>query len=416
MRISSSTRRPRAAGFTLVEIMIALLIGVIGIVVIMQTFAVSEGYKRTSTTGSDAQVNGGMALYLLEREIRMAGYGMNQLMSLGCTSVISYNSTSGASSSVSLVPFSINPAGIPAGDANTDVVMVGYGVADAFVTGVQADQPSGSQAGDYVVSGNYDAYQAGDVVVAYQPSAGPGLGPTCVLADITGVPGASGNCNGASGSPQVNQLVHGTGAYQNSYQGCTNATPVHNAAGGVRNAAGVLIPPLSSASGGQLFNLGGSPVVKIFAVRGGNLTECDALVQNCAVAANYTVLVNNIVSLRAVYGQDTTVPIDGRIDRWTRAALLTPADVSATVAVAIEITAKSSLKEKPTTGTACDATTNAARPDRVQPWFGPALLPNDGTLATSDIDLSASAADWQCYRYKLFQTSIPLRNMIWSPV
>jgi hypothetical protein len=63
----------------------------------------------------------------------------------------------------------------------------------------------------------------------------------------------------------------------------------------------------------------------------------------------------------------------------------------------------------------CDTTTNAARPDKVQDWFGPTLSPNDGTQAAAQIDLSASAADWQCYRYKLFQSSVPLRNMIWSP-
>ena len=80
-------RFARSAGFTLVEILIGLLIGVIGIVVIMQTFAVSEGYKRSATTGSDAQVNGGMALYLIEREVRLAGYGLNQLMSNGCQSI-----------------------------------------------------------------------------------------------------------------------------------------------------------------------------------------------------------------------------------------------------------------------------------------------------------------------------------------
>ena len=65
----------RQSGFTLVEILIGMLIGVIGIVVIMQTFAVSEGYKRTATSGTDAQVNGGIATYLMERELRETAGG-----------------------------------------------------------------------------------------------------------------------------------------------------------------------------------------------------------------------------------------------------------------------------------------------------------------------------------------------------
>jgi type IV pilus assembly protein PilW len=402
----------RAAGFTLIEILIGLLIGMIGIVVIMQTFAVSEGYKRTATTGSDAQVNGGMALYLIEREIRLAGYGLNQLMSNGCQTVVSYNSASGTSSNLRFVPFEINPAGIPAGDANTDVILVSYGMADDFVTGIPADQPVGGQAGDYLVSGNWDAFRAGDVVVAYQPGA---TGPTCVMADITGVNSAAGNCGGASGSSQANLLKHGTSTFQSAYNGCANTTPTHNSSAGVRDAGGNPVPALSQSAGGLLYDIGGLPMVKVFAVRGGNLTTCNMMTQDCTNVANYTTLVNNIVSLRAVYGQDTQVPIDGRVDLWTRGALASSANVMSTVAVALEVTAKSTLKEKPSTGTVCDTTTNAARPDKVQDWFGPTLSPNDGTQAAAQIDLSATAADWQCYRYKLFQTSVPLRNMIWSP-
>src|SRR5215472_1482684 len=84
-------RRGATAGFTLVEVMIALLIGMIGIIVMMQTFAVSEGYKRTATSGTDAQINGGIALYMLQRELRLAGYGMNSLVAQGCPSVRVWN-------------------------------------------------------------------------------------------------------------------------------------------------------------------------------------------------------------------------------------------------------------------------------------------------------------------------------------
>jgi len=41
MKSRCEPRMPRQAGFTLVEIVIALFIGVIGIVVIMQVYAVS---------------------------------------------------------------------------------------------------------------------------------------------------------------------------------------------------------------------------------------------------------------------------------------------------------------------------------------------------------------------------------------
>ncbi|MCL4185409.1 MAG: PilW family protein, partial [Burkholderiaceae bacterium] len=63
-------------GVTLVELMVALVIGSIAVLVIQQVMAVFEGQKRTSSGGSDAQVNGAVALFSIEREIRQAGYGL----------------------------------------------------------------------------------------------------------------------------------------------------------------------------------------------------------------------------------------------------------------------------------------------------------------------------------------------------
>ena len=125
----------RSLGFTLVEIMIALLIGVIGIVVMMQTFAVSEGFKRTATSGTDAQINGGVAMYMIQRELRMAGYAMNELMIQGCTSVRVWNNPGGFAIDMPLVPFYINPPLVPAGDANTDVILIAYGNSASAVAG-----------------------------------------------------------------------------------------------------------------------------------------------------------------------------------------------------------------------------------------------------------------------------------------
>jgi len=63
-------------GVTLVELMVALVIGSIAALVIQQVVSVFEGQKRTSSGGSDAQVNGAVALFSIEREIRQAGYGL----------------------------------------------------------------------------------------------------------------------------------------------------------------------------------------------------------------------------------------------------------------------------------------------------------------------------------------------------
>ena len=89
LRVQSPTdnpRRPseRRQGFTLVELMVGVLIGLIGTIVIFQVFAVSESQKRTTAGSSDAQQNGVFGLFQIERDARMAGYGMNHMALLGC--------------------------------------------------------------------------------------------------------------------------------------------------------------------------------------------------------------------------------------------------------------------------------------------------------------------------------------------
>jgi len=411
---------PRQAGFTLVEVMIAMLIGVIGIVVMMQTFAVSEGFKRTTTSGTDSQINGGVALYMLEREIRLAGYGMNSMLPQGCTSVRVWNDNSGTGVDMRMVPFEINPPGIPAGDANSDVILVAYGASDNFVSGVAADQPSGA-ASNFKVTDNRDAFRAGDLVVAVQPGAGPGGTTSCVMHELTGVPGGGGNC-GAPATGGSDVLNHNTGNYKNPNAACQMTKATYNNASGIKDSTGATVPALNRTNGGQLFNLGALPQVKVYAIRGGNLTVCNMMSQDCTNAANYQVMVNDIVSMRGVYGKDfdgnptpTTPAGDGVVDSWSRAALATSNQITRVLAATVQITARSAVKEKPSTGTTCNATASASRPDRSQDWMGLSLTPNDGTLGGGQIDLTASSVDWACYRYKLFQTSVPLRNMIWRP-
>jgi type IV pilus assembly protein PilW len=199
--------------------------------------------------------------------------------------------------------------------------------------------------------------------------------------------------------------------------------PTRNKAGGVTDAGNVVVARLQFANGARLVNLGGKVVVKVYAIRGGNLTVCEWIAQNCTVAANYEVVANDIVSMRAVYGQDfdgsltpVTINGDGIVDQWSRTARTTANQVSRTMAVGVQITARSGLKEKPTSGTVCDATTNQARPDKAMTldWYDQ-YKPVVGTLAGAVIDLSTTSADWSCYRYKLFQTTVPIRNVIWRP-
>ena len=61
-------------GFSLVEILVGLAIGMFATLVIMQVLSVFEAQRRTTSGSADAQTNGSIALYTIGRELQLAGY------------------------------------------------------------------------------------------------------------------------------------------------------------------------------------------------------------------------------------------------------------------------------------------------------------------------------------------------------
>ncbi|MGV3655391.1 MAG: PilW family protein, partial [Noviherbaspirillum sp.] len=89
------------------------------------------------------------------------------------------------------------------------------------------------------------------------------------------------------------------------------------------------------------------------------------------------------------YDQDT--PTQAERADWARILSLQLALVARSTEYESRIGATSGQRE-------CDPVTPGA-----PQWDGSAAAP---------IDLAADA-DWQCYRYRTFQTLVPMRNVIW---
>ena len=90
----------RQGGFTLVELMVAVLLGLLTVLVISQVLVQSEARRRTISSGSDAQLNGALALFTLQRDIQMAGYGTAANPgSMGCKLQGQFGSTASPSTS-----------------------------------------------------------------------------------------------------------------------------------------------------------------------------------------------------------------------------------------------------------------------------------------------------------------------------
>lgn len=346
-------------GFSLIELMVGIVIGMIAIIVIAQVFQLSEGFRRNTTGGDDATNSGAIALIGLQRDIRQSGYGISHPDLLGCTLTMPAPATWNVTN---LAPVTINHPTIPAGDANTDTLLIVYGNANGLPEG---DRVLAQNIVNVYTVTSPAAYVNNDVVV------------------------------GLTQTPPVPCVLRGERVTM-------QASPP---------AVGV---PLGTAgmTSGRLFSLGQAPRALAYAVRGGNLTLCDFLVNDCSQAGDvddetvWTPIASNIVSLRAQYGHDTTSPMDAVVDaydRTTPAPLITPYTIGCAwlrvSAVRIALVARNGELQR------ADGRPVAERPTPAAPaWAASAAAP---------IDLSADP-NWQWYRYRVFETTVPMRNLSWQ--
>lgn len=355
-----------ALGMSLVELMVAALIGLIGSVVIFQVFAVFEGQKRTTTSGGDAQTNGALALFTVERDLRMAGYGINNLDFLGCI-IHGWDEQQGGGTSftVSFVPVLITQgaAGAP------DTITVTYGTGDLLPNPASITQNMPSPSSDFKVNNRY-GFREGDLVIAAEP------GKDCTLAQVSTLPGTPG---------QTDNVIHNSGTYTDPNTGAQVATR-YNKPGGLG---------IPYTTNGKLFNLGTLPSNNIYSVQNGQLMLQQML---SAASTAATPIYDSIVQMQAQYGKDTSVPADGVVDVFDEVTPATSADWAQVLAVRIAIVARSSQYEK-----------DEVAPATITLWEASAAAPTTAGVTW------APTADERHYRYKVFQTVVPIRNMIWRP-
>jgi type IV pilus assembly protein PilW len=360
-----------AAGFSLVEIMIGMVIGMFGILIMLQVFSLAESQKRATTSGGDAQTSGAIALFGLQRDIRQAGLGVTDVKMLACSLTLRAGVVLPLLAPVTIYPDGVASPLIPAGDAKSDTLLVVYG------------NSNGSPQGDGITSQTSQQNYQMQTPSSFNPSATYASADK-VIATFSSRPSPC--------SLMVDWVVP--------------------AAAGASSATVAVNTGVASMTNGTLFNLGQAPKVLAYAVRNGNLTQCDYTVNDCSDAtlvtnsAIWVPIANNIVSMRAIYGRDTAAsPMDGVVDTWNQAAMATACDVAKVSAIKIALVARSANYEK-------TAVTPATTSPNYPTWEGNATAAINVTL---NPDGSANAT-WTNYRYRVFQNTVPIRNMAWAGV
>lgn len=343
------------AGFTLIELMIAMVIGLIATIVITQTMANFEGDKLATTGSSDSQTNANIGLFSIAREVKQAGFGLMGVgvngtddSALDCSTV---NLNASLVTSLSSVQIT---------NGTSDTITIRYGSSDF---GGAVSTLTENNDGSSVDVKSSLACAVGDVAIVIS-------GNTCNLTTVTAVENAP-----------------------------TKAITFANAVG---------------SSGDDFACIGEWNEVTYRVDANDNLErDTDKNLTNPGQP-----IVADIVNLQAQYGVSLSVE-SNQISQWVDAVNIAGGeDWSAPTlsqrkrikAIRVAIIARNPYIEPEAVTNACDQDNNSG----LCAW---ADVPQAGPITIAspapDVDLTADPG-WQRYHYSVYESIIPIRNTIWS--
>lgn len=442
----------RQGGMSLVEILVGVLIGMIGVVMIFQVLAVAEQRKRSTVQGGAAQTAGAVALYTLQRDLQVAGlgFGTAQFRQIGCN-VRVWDASRPTDSAANKLDFKLVPILITDGASDApDTISVFWANPTQFVTSgtdlkAWTNSPTSTPPdGTLTMTGGRAGFDWGDILLITTdprlgkgPPEAPGFGippstgqlTQCALVQVSERPGdqADGLTLG------VDQTI----AYKDDWQTpkpaglptsywppkaalkTTADTPRYNKPGGGW-------PDNFTTGSGNVLNLGKQPRRLEYSVVGDRIQFVETFANSPGGE-----IASGVIDMQAEYGIDTDN--NDMIDKseWT----ITPPTGG------LPADANKPCSDKPAVSWRCVRAIRVAllaRSDQYDPtacspnpqWTSGTVIP--GSLAPKNFKMnnidgtagaaagacgpssSASANDWRRYRYSVYETVIPLRNMIWG--
>jgi type IV pilus assembly protein PilW len=394
--MTSQGNTRRSGGFSLVELMISIVVGLLALMFATRLFATSEQNKQASLGGSASMQNGMQALFSINKDAAQAGWGLNDPLVVGCDTV--FSDTAGyelTATTRGVPPVAVTPMSavlIESNGANPDrlTLYAGNSISGTGEVGLGADYLDGHLLQvDRIAFG----FRQHDVILVVPESKVEPV-PKCALAQISSPPTVEDDV-------QIIKISAGPEYRFNRLAGLGQTYK-----GGVT----------------RLFNLGPKDglVFHQWSVVGGYLRL--RATDLAGASAQSQPVVDNIVSLKAQYGFDTRAEFDPeggmQVSGWS--ATMTDADGDGVIgsagdyqriaALRVAVVARSRQPEKPLADGTCAATT-----------VRPAVFGSEAPAGIAGVAISVNVAvagdpiDWTCYRYRVFESIVPLRNLAWRP-
>lgn len=343
----------RPAGIGLVDLMVGLAIGLIAMLVILQVTVLFESRRRSTTGIADAQMNAASAILMMSRELRISGQGLGPPASLGCD-IVHDKPRLGA--------LSLQPVTIINGNQGTpDRVRILASGSPQIISPATliADHPA--DAGSMHLDSTLGIAPRHQMLL-YEP------GKKCTLLEVTTIP---------------------VGAYRADHKSLSaEGRPAY-------------------ATGTKAINLGPLRFTEFF------VDANDYLQLNRYIVASdqwqSAAMASEVVSLQAQYGFDTQTgsPASTRVTHWSDTMIDADGngvagdtdDLRRLIAIRVALVVRSAERS--------DQGCNAPVPQ----WMAGDVT--TGSLQLTNISLD-HVSEWRCFRYRVLQTEIPLRNLLWS--
>lgn len=363
----------RERGFGLVEILVGVTIGLLALLIVYQVLALSQGYRRTTTAGGDAQSSGMISSFVLATDIANGGHTISESAAELASCPVGAN----FATTWRPIPVLITDGG---NDFTSDSFGIFGGVNRRLVSSLDTTT-------DYLPGGNVTVQSP----LGYQPSYPGEAAHLFVISDIAAPP--PGRCEVATVSPWPAPL--------DAVTGIATITPVP-----------AFVNPYPQ---GQtwIVNLGPNNRVRkvLYDVAGDVVRRTDLI-----GGGPPNPIVSNIVLMKAQYGIDTNA--DTFVDTWisARNAPWRAADVLAAPlaqlrqikAIRLAIVVRSTQFERPRDAEGRVTVTDLTS-DFTWTFFPCNGLPGcTGEMPNVVIPGTAN------YRYRVYEQVIPLTNQIWN--
>lgn len=406
--MNQHAKRPRAAhprrgagGFTLIEMMVAMTLGLLLTLGVCLTMLSMGQYFRMVGASSAAQVNAQVALSVINDSGRAAGAGLFNNRQPVCATFNAWSAGSVKSNGAALMPARIVDGG---GNGISDRLVFTSATGVGPLSGLPVLDAMGSATASVVVSDG-GLISNNDLALVGVPGS---TTVPCTLFQVTAAPTTGTACGGNASQCKTLARVHVPNAGYNAPAGTYTTEPLYGyaAAGGVSGPAVVM-------------RLGTEFKQQAFAVMCNTLVEYNAFSVNPSCTAsplsfgsNVNALATDVVLMQAQYGISNT-STSNVVTSWVSAtgswANPSVGDVQRIKAVRIVVISRA--KEPDAAMVTAASCTNGASVVNTGPCnFEDAQAPV--------VDVSAvavpSGRHWRQYRYRVQQAVIPLRNVIWS--